>query len=148
MGHGESTARSVGVDSNRRSPDPDDCHPFTKDGITYPNQCLQTDPNALCVDGYNDFSCQCSPEYTDTYCTLRVCQLVDHTSVTIIWNVLISLSGGNSIDNNMVEVSELLLTSLVAPRIGRQPNIHQNDGALHSRTSRPGSPPEYQLGLR
>ncbi|CAJ0947735.1 unnamed protein product, partial [Mesorhabditis belari] len=78
---------------------PNDCPKQPCHGNEQCSPCNVTDPNGLCVDGYNEWSCQCSPQYTGPQCDINI----------IIYNVMMDIFG--QIDDDMLSLLNDLLSN-------------------------------------
>ncbi|CAJ0581408.1 unnamed protein product, partial [Mesorhabditis spiculigera] len=78
---------------------PDDCTITMKDGVKY-SPCNKTgDTKAQCIDGFNSFHCQCTPEYTGEFCDISM----------LVWQVMMDIFG--SVDGDMLELLNALVSN-------------------------------------
>ncbi|KAK6765731.1 hypothetical protein RB195_025565 [Necator americanus] len=87
-----------GVDGDNCDHDIPDCVPYEDDaGKVFPNRCVTKDAAAVCDEGFGEFTCVCSAQWTGTYCDLNV----------LIKDVLMAVYGDVNLD--MIPMLEDLL---------------------------------------
>ncbi|PIO67917.1 EGF-like domain protein, partial [Teladorsagia circumcincta] len=88
----------AGYEGARCDQDKNDCVPYTApDGKVYENRCKTRDNKAICVDGFDAFTCDCSPQWVGDFCDLNA----------LLRDVLISIYG--RLDLEMLPMLEDLL---------------------------------------
>ncbi|KAK5979924.1 EGF plus ASC domain ion channel [Trichostrongylus colubriformis] len=88
----------IGVSGKNCDINVNDCVPYkAPDGKTYPNRCVTRDAKAECEDGFDAFTCVCSPQWTGEFCDLNA----------LLRDVLVSIYG--RVDLEMLPMLEDLL---------------------------------------
>ncbi|XGW32751.1 hypothetical protein V3C99_017349 [Haemonchus contortus] len=90
----------VGVTGENCTINEDDCKPYrTADGEWHENRCKTRDRDAECVDGFDEFTCVCSSQWTGDFCDLNA----------LLRDVLMSIYG--RVDLEMLPMLEDLLNN-------------------------------------